>query len=300
MYKMQYLQVSFAVNVPSSEKKASMGYSAYVICNCYKEGKTAEPPHKEFMRLDEDGLYLDIPNELWEKDENRVYQMEADFDKWKQTACEHKEMELANEFLSNITGMAAFRHIISELGGSNKFPVLTKYLPIINGGALPSEFAQQALDELLLLEKEQTMEEKVVLIEKSTGSLIASVNSDTYWLFIFTKNSKNTYGIDKDGFFILENGNEKGKDVSYVMFRSNNFIQQTISQDCFKFIDIPSGQNFECSAKLFPNQDETTNDYEFEVQTKRVEIDCEYEYMIEPLKHLARVSILSGNPIHWT
>ncbi len=277
-----------------------MGYSAFVICSCYKDGKTNEPPHKEFLRFDEEGLYLDIPDELWEKNEDKVYQMEADFNEWKRTACEHEEMELADEYLSNISGMEAFRHIVGELGGKGKFPILTEYLPTVNGGVLPSEFAQQALDELLLLEKELTNEEKVVLIEKSTARLIASVSSDTYWFFVFTANNKNTYGIDKDGFFILENVKEKGEETSYVMFRSNNFVQQTISKDRYKFIDIPSGKSFECTEKLFPNEDDDTNDHHFIVQIERVGIAGEYEYMIDPLKRLARASILSGNPVHWT
>ena len=276
-----------------------MSYSAYVICNCYKDGKTSEPPHKEFLRFDNDGLYLDIPDELWEKDEDKVYQMEAEFDTWKRTACEHEEMELASESLSNISGMSAFRHIVRELGGKDKYPILTEYLPTKNGGVLPSEFAQQLLDELLLLEKEKSIEEKVVLTEKSTGSLKASVNSDTHWLFVFTPYNKNNYGIDKDGFFILENVNEKGKEISYVMFRSNNFIQQTISKDRYKFIDILTRKSFECSVKLHPNQEDATDEYEFEVRIERVGIADEYEYMIEPLKRLAKASIISGNPIHW-
>lgn len=48
-----------------------MSYSAYVICNCYQNGKTTDPPHKEFLRFDEEGLYLDIPNELWRKDQKK-------------------------------------------------------------------------------------------------------------------------------------------------------------------------------------------------------------------------------------
>lgn len=277
-----------------------MSYSAYVICNCYKDGKTKEPPHREFLRFDEDGLYLDIPNELWEKDEEKVYQMDADFDEWKRTACEHEEMELAGEYLSIISGMGAFRHIVSELGGKNKFPILTEYLPTANGGILPSEFAQQTLDELLLLENEHTTEEKVVLTEKSTGNLKASVSSDTYWFFVFTAYNKNTYGIDKDGFFILENVKDKDEELSYIMFRSNNFIQQTISKDLYKFIDIPSGESYDCSVKLHPNEEEATDEYEFEVKIERVGIASEYEYMIKPLKRLAKASILSGNPIQWT
>lgn len=276
-----------------------MSYSGYVICNCYKDGKTKEPPHKEFLRVNEEGIYLDIPDELWEKDEEKVNQMEKDFDEWERTACEHVEMKLAKEYLSNISGMIAFKIIVKELVGQDKFPILTEYLPTANDGFLPSEFAQQALEELLRIENEQTTEEKIVLIEKSTGSLKASINADTYCFFVFTAYSKNIYGIDKDGFFILEKVKEKNEELSYIMFRSNNFIQQTISKDHYKFIDIPSGESYDCTAKLHPLEEEATDVYEFEVQIERVVIANQYKYMIEPLKRLAKMSILSGNPINW-
>lgn len=277
-----------------------MSYSAYVICECYKKGKTIAPPHKEFLCFDEEGLYLDIPDYLREKDEDAYYKMYADFDEWEETACEHKKMKLADEYLSNISGMWSFRHIVNKLGGKTKFPILTKYLPTANDGVLPSEFAQQALKEIISLEKEKLIEEKILLREKSTQSLKASVNSDTYLLFGYTAHNKNNYGIDKDGFFIMENVKEKGKELSYIMFRSNNFIQRVISKDYYKFIDIESNTSFECSAKLYPIDEEATIDYEFEVRTEKVEIVNEYEYIIEPLKRLANASIVAGNPIHWT
>lgn len=221
-----------------------MSYSAYVVCNCYKDGKTIEPPHKEYLRFDEEGLYLDIPSEIWAKDIEKVHQMDEDFNEWERTACEHEEMKLADEYLSNILGMMAFRYLVQELIGKDKLPILAQYLPTANGGILPSEFAQQALDELFLLEKEQTAEEKVMLIEKSTGKLKTSVNSETYRFFVFTAYNRNTYGLDKDGFFILENVNKNGEEISYIVFRSNNFIQRTISKKYYKLIDIPSGKRY--------------------------------------------------------
>ena len=277
-----------------------MSYSAYVVCECHKLGKTIEPPHKEFLRFDEEGLYLDIPDYLREKDEDAFFQMYSDFDEWERTACEHEEMKLADEYLSNISGMGAFRYVVNELGGEDKYPILTKYLPTANGGILPNEFAQQALEEITLLENEKTIEEKVLLIEKSTKSLIVSVSSDTYQLFIFTAQNKNNYGIDKDGFFIIENVKENDKILSYVMFRSNNFIQKVISKDTYKFTDKESDTSFECSASLYSIEGEGTIDYEFEITKEKVGIAEEYDYMIVPLKKLLNASIISGNPIHWT
>lgn len=276
-----------------------MSYSAYVICNCYKDGITSEPPYKEFLRFDEEGLYLDISNEIWEKDQVKAYKMEAEFDKWKRTACRHEEMELADEYLSNIAGMSEFRRIVNKLTGEDKFSVLREYLPTANGGNLPSEFAQQALDELLVLENEHTTEEKIFLTEKATDSLKASVSTDAYWLFVFTANNKNTYGIDKEGFFILENVKVNNEELSYIKFRSKNFVQQMISKDHYRFIDVASGRDFACTVKLHPYEEEVTGDYEFKAEIRHVRISSEFEYIIEPLKRLAKASILSGNPIHW-
>jgi len=272
-----------------------MSYGAYVICNCFKNGKTKEPPHKEFLRFDIDDPYLDIPDDLWEKDENKAYQMEAEFYEWKQTACEHEEMELIYENFSNISGMAAFRDIMNKLGGIENFPILTKYLPKTNDGILPAKFAQQALNELLLLEKEFTLEEKVELIEKSTGIKIASTNKNSDWLFVFAKNDF-TFGIDRNGFFIQK----IIKGIPTFMFRSVNFIQKTISQTSYKFTDIKSGKSFECSIELYSNVEEATKDYEFEVINKKVVIANEYEYIIKPLIKVMKASVNSGNPVHWS
>jgi hypothetical protein len=30
-----------------------MSYSAYVICSCYKDGLTVDPPHKEYLVFDD-------------------------------------------------------------------------------------------------------------------------------------------------------------------------------------------------------------------------------------------------------
>lgn len=208
-------------------------------------------------------------------------------------------MMLAHEYLSNIWGMISFRYIVSFFDEKNKFPILTKYLPTVNDGILPSQFAQQALDELLLLEEENATEEKVVLIEKSTGSIKASVNSDSDRRFAFAHNN-HVYGINKYGFYILRYVEEKGEQIPYVMFRSKRFIQHTISKKLYKFIETLRGKSFECPIKLHPDEEEATDDYEFEVRTEHVRIISEYGYMIEPLKRLAKASIISGNPIHWT
>ena len=277
-----------------------MSYSAFVICNCFKEGKTTEPPHKEFLKFDDDGLYLDVPIEIWEKDEERTFQMESDFEEWKRTSCEHEDMELAYEHLSNESGMGAFKKIIQQLGGKNKFPVLTNYLPIANGGILPSEFSQLALNELELIEQANISEKRINLIEKSTGELLATTDLESYSIFSFFDVNKR-YGIDKNGFFILEIETKNDENVAYVMFRSNNFIQKRVSQETIKFTDKETGKHYFSTHEIKPFYSEVKSDIlEFSLEFETVKVADYYKFMIEPLKILTKASIASGNPIHWT
>ncbi|HXB05614.1 MAG TPA: hypothetical protein VNW04_00820 [Puia sp.] len=276
-----------------------MSYSAFVICNCYKGGKTTEPPYKKYMSIDDEGIYLDIPSELWKKNEDLCYKMDKEFDEWKRTACEHKDMNAAFEYLSNMSGMAAFRYIVQKLGGKYKFPILAEYLPTANGGILPTESADQLLQELKELENEPAPEELVLLQEMSSGEVKASVSSDNSKIFVYAAHNKNSYGIDKDGFFILENMKENYRDVSKITFRSINFLQQTISKNIYKFVDIPTTESYICSAKLHPDQEEAATDFEFIVIKRKYAVADEYQYVIEPLKKLAAASLMTGNPIIW-
>lgn len=276
-----------------------MSYSAFVICNCYQKGDTTKPPHKEYVKFDEDGLYLDIPDDLWKKDEQKVFQMDSEFDKWKNTACKHEEMELCYEHLSNNLGMGEFRVVIDKLGGKERFPILSKFLPTANGGILPAEFASEALNEINEFEKQKQYENRILLFEVSTNELKATVNAETYLIFVFTAYNRNNYGIDKDGFFILENVKENDQEVSYVVFRSKNFIQKYISKDKFQFTDKKTNNSFICNVGLHPHESNPKKEYEFLTKENIVKITNEYKYMTEPLKKLTKASIESGNPIHW-
>jgi len=278
-----------------------MGYSAHVACNCYKEGKTTKPPYEEYMVWDEEEgtYYLEIPHVIWRRDEKKYYQMMDEFDEWKLTACAHKDLLLCDEFLTNSLGMGDFRFIIKDLGGQKKFPVLTKFLPQYNGGILPAEYAKDAYQELLELEKSKTKEKKMILIEKELNELIVTVNADTFVIFIFTAN--HNYGLDKDGFFILENVKENDEEVSYVVFRSMNFYQQKITEEQYAFIDKETDEVFYAPVSIAPlSEKDEERDFEFVVKKEVVSVSDEFKYIIEPLKRLTKASMKSGNSIHWT
>ncbi|MFT3827211.1 MAG: hypothetical protein QM731_25010 [Chitinophagaceae bacterium] len=268
-----------------------MAYSAYVCCNCYRSGNTTEPPYKEFIYFDEEELFIEPPSDLYEKDRNKAIEIYTAFDNWQRTACQHEDMKLAYEHLANISGMGSFKHILNKLGGKNRFPVLTEYLPTSNDGSLPAAFVQQALSELNELENDPTIHERIILTEKKSDCIIAAVDSEESNLFAFGAYT-HIYGIDNQGFFIVKKISEQ---VTETVFRSINFIQQEISVDKYKFTDIPTGNTFDSFIKLYSYNESA----EFEFKRERQSIGPEFKYIITPLKILVEASIQSGNPIHW-
>lgn len=273
-----------------------MSFSAYVICNCYKDGKTTEPPYKEYLTTNEDEIAIHLPNPIWD-DEDLYLKMHNEFDEWKSTACEHPEMDFSFEHLTNNSGMSAFRHMIHRFGGIEKYPILTQYLPTTNEGTLPAECAHKALQELNLLELENTLEQLVILKEKSQGIIIAAGSIDKYHPFIF--NGPFTFAIHKNVFFILENVKNDEKQTFNILFQSTHFSQE-IWNDSYKYIDKQTGHSFKCPVQLHPIEDECLTNYDFLVTFEQHTIAYEYGYLLEPLKKLANASIITGNPIHWT
>lgn len=209
-------------------------------------------------------------------------------------------MELCSERLANISGMAHFKSILSQLGGKKKYPILTTYLPTANGGILPAKFASKLLEELSCLEKDKTLEEKLYLTQLPNNQLIASVNASSHVLFVFTPYNKFHYGISESGFFIIRNEpTHNGTPFPFVMFSSKHFDQHKLNENEYLFIDKESEASFNCVSGIEMDKENNDLTSEFILKKKKVAIITEYNYMIEPLKNLAKASIATGNPIHW-
>lgn len=272
-----------------------MGYSGYVVCDCYQKGKTIDPPHKEYVRFDDDGLYIDIPSEIYDEDEDLGFNMEQEFFEWRNHACEHEDMEMADEWLFNACGIGNFYSFLEEQGGNKKFPVLTRYLPKSNDGILPSSEASAALQELLVLESNFTVKERVTLIEIKSGDVLATSSSDEP-LFIECAYKHNFY-VDRSGFFIVPN--IYGKDrMKFELFRSVNFVQHSRGIGKYTYTDVSTGSSIECTHCLYPMRGlEPIVDYEFEI---RYEPDYDWVHdIINSLKILAEASVKTSNPVHW-
>ncbi|MDF7810266.1 hypothetical protein [Hymenobacter sp. YC55] len=132
-----------------------MGYAAIVRCNCYRDGLTTEPPHKEYVQVDEEGVYINLDELGLTKTTRLAWYLE--FDSWQMKACIHPDMHYAYEHLQNISGMANFRSTLAKLNAPRRFQALNQYLPVANSGALPIEHAATALQEINALSMEYIM-----------------------------------------------------------------------------------------------------------------------------------------------
>lgn len=276
-----------------------MGYDAFVTCNCFKDGKTKEPPYKDFMKIDVEGIYLDL-DLTYEKDKDEYLKRHQEFDNWKRTACPHEDMKFASEHLANMSGMAAFKTMLHEFGGEKRFPILTKYLPVANGGTLPAEYAEKVLNELKDIEQEKTSEKKVIR-RQNTGDKIWSTNEFHSDIFVWTAYNRENYGIDRDGFFIIKNRNFLWMKASKLVFRSKDFKQVVLGNDKFKFIDNLTNNQYMGTAKIHPfGKEQPSQDFDFIVDMEVTTLATEYRYIIEPLKRVTNASLETENPVIWT
>ena len=134
-----------------------MGLDAFVPCNCFEKGKLPKPPDPfsaEDLFRDEDGFISS--RKLAEECERLGYQeFNARFgalsrllEEWAEHACEHEDGEYLDERVSNWAGVAQFEDIVEELGGRERYPILSNLLPEANGGFFPANQALGAIREI--------------------------------------------------------------------------------------------------------------------------------------------------------
>src|SRR5690606_14458272 len=108
-----------------------------------------------------------------------------------------------------------------------------------------------------------------------------STNENYTNIFIWTAYNKQNYGIDKNGFFIIENRKFLWTTKSKMVFRSINFKQVAVSKGKYRFIDNMTNNHFIGATKIHPDEKEETNeDFEFVVEKEIVPLATEYKYII--------------------
>lgn len=274
-----------------------MSYSGFVICRCYQDGKTSKPPYEEYVVFDENGLNFDYPYP--EKDENwdDFYQKDNAFEDWKSNSCQHEEMEYVDEFLSNSSGMAAFRNALQQSGGMDKFPTIITALPTCNGGCMPADKAKKVLEELESFEKCNQKQTKIYLKNKETENVIAICEEDSYSIVaLFDKDYR--YALDKNGFFILHREIENEEELHYEVFRSKNFRIVNDAEKKTTIIEENSIQRFRGGIPMEENIEyPSVQNYSIEIKEEQLSDYC--SYITKPLRKLLQASIATGNPIHW-
>lgn len=271
-----------------------MGYSAFVLCNCYKEGKiNSKPPHEEFIILDEEGLELNLP---WEGNQDKY----SAFWRWLQgNVCSHVNMQYCKEDLANSSGMGGFRNICHKLG-ETQFPILNQYLPTANGGYLPARYASQLLEELYKMSHLDSNERMIVLKEKNRDEVVYSTNIGYDREFYFGGNTPFNCGIGDAGFYVVKKYNFFNFRFKRKIWISKSFTQEKDKSGKFFFKDKISGKKLSINFNLLILEKEKNEYFEFEVIEKQSTVIEEYSYIIEPLIKLANASIETGNNICWT
>jgi hypothetical protein len=132
-----------------------VGLDAAVYCNCWRDGKTAEPPiPREWVNVDEDGWVWNS-NPTWPPgaqegtpEYDQAMAKDIAFDVWKVNgACSHENMQLVHERIANWSGVGGLRQALREAGESEFATVLAE-LPEGNGGHTPSALALRMVEEI--------------------------------------------------------------------------------------------------------------------------------------------------------
>lgn len=275
----------------------------YVRCNCYIQGKTVVPTNKEFISVTEKKIDWVVPEQEKYKDIEKYYLLESEFADWRLLACEHLDMYMANIFIGTNEKIKAFKITLEKLGGKNNYPVLVEQLTLDNSNKLETKFVQELLKEVETLKKNTTQIEKHLLIQKTSNENLASIQSSVPFTILNAIHAKEHLCLDEQGFFINKHFEKRDMKLQRVvfsktkeMFRSRHFIQETLPQNQYKFIDIASENFYETKEKLIP-KDKVATTIEFEVIKKKTVVNEEYKEMLSALKILAKASIETGNSI---
>ncbi len=284
-----------------------MGLDAIVRCNCFESGRTTEPPFpREWVYIDEEG-YCNLLSE-YDTDENW-----PKFSEWRQSCCEHEDMDYASERISNWSGYRAFQEALERVG-LEQFPVLAEELPNANGGLMSPESSALALKELEIFQNTETVGANAFLVDTQTGFEIFEHIAAYEGIFIMAGSVGIDVGIGEFEFFIRD------RELETDLFRATR-IEQTLldprNQDGsyngdVEFRNLDTDETYTTSitihgkqiarpdGQMQNEQGQVRFDYpeRFHVEVRDV-APSEFEYILKPLATVFRASVETGNPVQW-
>lgn len=260
-----------------------MGLDAYVLCRCWQDGLTSEPPvPAELIGVDKEGNFglLDDQDDRW-----------LAVDMWRKNACPHEDMEFASEWVANWSGYRLFRDALATVGWQH-FPTLRTELPEANGGMMPAAAAVQVLAELDFFATQDRLGEETVLLDEDTGDVVMT-HVPAYDGEVMLGPGYRA-GVDRDGFFVRDDAREAAR----TLFRSRRFSQVVRDAGMVEFSDA------ECTAvvKMPPVDaapDEQPVPRRLRVET-RPRTAADFVHIVQRLRTLCLAAKETGNPVVWT
>ncbi|MNS32452.1 hypothetical protein D3C72_645390 [compost metagenome] len=291
-----------------------MGLDAAVYCNCWRDGKTTEPPiPREWVNVDEDGWVWNS-NPRWSSGlrpgceaYDRAIEIDVLFDTWQRSeACQHEDMCLAKVWVSNWAGVSGFRQAL-RMAGEDRFQTVLAELPMGNGGTVPPETAARMLDELDAFLALDGYGSLAVLLDEDTGEEVWRVAEGHRSLFQGSGKEQLTFNVDQHGFVII--GKKKVREVRPFgpiklalnrtvrdeVFRSLRFTHQPTDVGV-EYRDVETGTVF-ISQMPIGDQDQPRV-RRFRVGFKQQD-PADYTHEVEALTTVCRTSVESGNPVAW-
>lgn len=251
-----------------------MGYSAFVPCRCYQDGIAAPAPF-EILEFDEGRPIL--AKSQWSRENWEAY------DEWLESACDHPRMQMASEWIANVSGMAFLRDTAAEIG-EGKLPFLIKCLPRSNEGQVEPEVLPSFLGESKWLRSAGNIGSRAALVHVESGRTACE---DSPMLML---SPTHRTGLDQGGFFVFENGE--------VAFQSSRFTQHELctSPVRYRLQDAASGATYDSP---LPPQLEIGGTATFEVELRALSGEA-LAYALDPLIRLCDVAINADRPLIWT
>ncbi|MCA9644330.1 MAG: hypothetical protein KC492_26730, partial [Myxococcales bacterium] len=178
----------------------TMGLDASVRCRCFEEGRYSKPPFP--ICIDEESGFPALQGQ-------RTPEEESEFERWLPKACEHGEMMLAFEWISNWSWVNAFHRLLHAM--PERTPRLLSVLPTENSGLVAVGDAEYCLAELDSFERTFHGELVEVLDQEDHFRVVAFLVANG------------------DGHGSWENGRwEVGTDVEGVYFRQRSGARQVL------------------------------------------------------------------------
>ncbi|KUL40042.1 hypothetical protein [Actinoplanes awajinensis] len=246
-----------------------MGLDAWVHCRCWQDGLVVPPAGP--VVLDGGVLVLQLPYS------GNAAAHHA-FSGWKTDACPHPGMNLADERVSNWSGLRLFQQ---ALGGN--FPTLRAELPDANGGGDTSpERAAPILAELDRFERTAGATDETVLVDEATGRVVMKYVAAYHGVFMLDPDHR--AGVDPDGFFVV--------DPPRTLFRATRFTQRVLTGGD---VELTAGEQRAVIA-MTPLGSPPA---EHLAVASRPRSATDFAHLIGALRRLCAASIETGNAITW-